>query len=87
MAGFSKTNSLSNCLTAGYCYQDGVVGTLLVGSTLIFPRRTYCKCVRFIAGKDLRYARVLPSIALFEGWLQMERKICLPRCSSIVSQD
>ncbi|KOX69917.1 hypothetical protein WN51_04430 [Melipona quadrifasciata] len=35
---FLKTNSLSNCLTAGYYYQDGVVGTLLVGPTLIFPR-------------------------------------------------
>lgn len=60
MAGFPKTNSLSNCLTAGYCYQDGVVGTLLAGSTLIFPRRTHTESVF-----DLSQERIFAMLVCF----------------------
>lgn len=51
-----------------------LVGALLAESTLIFPRRMHWKCVRFIAGKDLRYVHALPTYNAVRRLLANEKE-------------
>lgn len=74
-ARHEKTNSLSNCLTAGYYYQDGVVGTLLAKSTLIFPWRTQWKCFDLSLERIFTmFVRFLPEYNAIWGLLANEKE-------------